>query len=167
MPRRFPFWASYSMYRRQGIGKRCVCGKRIPFKWSLCGRCSNIYGMNRSKWPKWLHFQVNDIQREIDAMLDNPEIPLSDRRRRSSSRGELHSYPIRPGAWQPKITTLLEGEQGSHRGCYDPYTDPSESEYRRLCGPPESRGYTEDCIVCGRPTTPKNDLCTICRWPYL
>ena len=151
------------------MNRRCVCGKRIPFKWALCGRCSNIYGMNRNKWPKWLRFQVNDIKREIDAIMNNPEVPLRDKRSYilGGRRGELHSYPIRPGAKQPRITTLLEDEIGTHRGCYDPRNDPNESEYRRLCGPPESRGYTEECIVCGRPTTPKNELCTICRWPYL
>jgi len=148
--------------------RRCVCGKRIPFKWSLCGRCSNIHGMDRSKWPKWLHFHVNDIKREMDAILNNPEVPLSDKRAYTSGYGrQLHSYPIKPGARQPRITSLLEDEYGTHRGCYDPRNDPGESEYRRLCGPPESRGYTEDCVVCGRPTTPKNELCTICRWPYL
>lgn len=148
--------------------KRCVCGKRIPFHWSLCGRCSNIYGMDRTKWPKWLAFHVGDIQREIDTIMNNPEVPFGDKRAYTSwRRGELHSYPIRPGGKQPRITTLLEDEYGTHRGCYDPRNDPNESEYRRLCGPPESRGYTEECIACGRPTTPKNELCTICRWPYL
>ena len=151
------------------MNKRCVCRKRIPFRWALCARCSNIHGMDRDKWPEWLHFQVNDIQREIDAMRNNPETPYSDDRAyyRAIPGRQLHSFPIKPGARPPRITSLLEDEQGTHRGCYDPRNDPNESEYRRLCGPPESRGYTEECIVCGRPTTPKNELCTICRWPYL
>ena len=148
--------------------KRCVCGKAIPYKWSLCARCSNIYGMDRDKWPKWLTFQVNDIQREINTMRNNPDVPYRDSwvYYGEGEGRQLHSAPIVPGR-EPLITSLLEDDRGTPRGCYDPRNDPSESEYRRLCGPPESRGYTEECVVCGRPTTPKNELCTICRWPYL
>ncbi len=151
------------------MNKRCVCGKRIPFRWSLCARCSNIHGMDRDKWPQWLAFQVNDIQREINAMRNNPEIPYNEKwvYYGMGDGRQLHSSPIRPEGKQPRITSLLEDEHGTHRGCYDPRNDPNESEYRRLCGPPESRGYTEDCVMCGRPTTPKNKLCTICRWPDL
>ena len=148
--------------------KRCVCGKAIPYKWSLCARCSNIHGMDRDKWPEWLTFQVNDIQREINAMRNNPDAPYYDGWIYHGTREgrQLHSEPIVPGR-EPRITSLLEDDRGTPRGCYDPRNDPNESEYRRLCGPPESRGYTEECAACGRPSTPKNELCTICRWPYL
>lgn len=43
--------------------RACVCGKLIAGRKHLCDECLAIYG-NRSEWPAWLLFWVNDTERE-------------------------------------------------------------------------------------------------------
>lgn len=42
----------------------CVCGKPLNGRRHLCPECASIYG-NRSDWPEWLRFWINDTEREI------------------------------------------------------------------------------------------------------
>lgn len=48
------------------IERQCPCGARIPLWASLCAKCREQYGDDRSKWPQWLRWYVSDIQREIN-----------------------------------------------------------------------------------------------------
>ena len=43
---------------------KCPCGRKITNKHSLCPECRNIYGDDRTEWPGWLLFMVNDLWTE-------------------------------------------------------------------------------------------------------
>lgn len=59
--------------------KTCVCGKCIT-RGDLCNICLNIYGANRSEWPEWLKFLVNDMRKELrrERRIDEHEISFTD-----------------------------------------------------------------------------------------
>ena len=42
----------------------CVCGKPVESGMRLCKECHAKYGNDSSKWPNWVKFLINDIQRE-------------------------------------------------------------------------------------------------------
>lgn len=52
------------------ISKKCICGKPILPNFCLCVSCQKIYGMDRSKWDKWLAFMVADLKREYEQEID-------------------------------------------------------------------------------------------------
>ena len=58
--------------------KVCSCGKEIPFTWSLCSACLKKYGADRNKWPAWLLFHVNDLNREMMADRLHDETTYND-----------------------------------------------------------------------------------------
>ena len=58
--------------------KICSCGRDIPFAWSLCSGCLEVYGGARSEWPKWLLFHVNDLNREMMANRRHDELTYND-----------------------------------------------------------------------------------------
>jgi len=60
--------------------RRCVCGKPIKGKTHLCADCLEIYGTDRTDWPEWLKFLVNDLDREYAAekRFDQHEINFTD-----------------------------------------------------------------------------------------
>lgn len=41
-----------------------ACQEPKSPRWKLCRECHEIYGWNRSDWPAWLRFLVNDTERE-------------------------------------------------------------------------------------------------------
>jgi len=42
----------------------CVCGKPVEAGMRLCEECYVAYGRDSAKWPEWVKFLTNDIQRE-------------------------------------------------------------------------------------------------------
>lgn len=44
--------------------RKCPCGRSITGKRVLCPECRGIYGDDRSEWPAWLLFMVNDFHTE-------------------------------------------------------------------------------------------------------
>lgn len=55
------------------IRRNCVCGNQIPPNFCLCASCQKKYGMDRSKWGKWLVFMVADLDREYKQEIDVSE----------------------------------------------------------------------------------------------
>ena len=55
------------------IRRNCVCGNQIPSNFCLCSSCQKKYGMDRSKWEKWLVFMVADLDREYKQEIDVSE----------------------------------------------------------------------------------------------
>ena len=60
------------------MNKECVCGANIQFNRSLCHECAEIYGTDPDEWPKWLRWQVNDIQKEHDSYRLHSELYLNE-----------------------------------------------------------------------------------------
>ena len=60
------------------MNRRCVCGEYIPYSWSLCKGCLEVYGADRDAWPAWLSFAVSDTQREIDYNRTHDEVAYND-----------------------------------------------------------------------------------------
>ena len=60
------------------MNRRCACGEYIPYSWSLCKECLEIYGADRDAWPAWLAFAVSDDQREIDRARRHDEVAYND-----------------------------------------------------------------------------------------
>ena len=60
------------------MNRRCVCGEHIPYSWSVCKECLEIYGADRDAWPAWLLFAVSDEQREIDYNRRHDEVAYND-----------------------------------------------------------------------------------------
>lgn len=62
------------------MSRICVCGKHIIGRSELCNECLAIYGSNRSEWPKWLVFMVNDMARErgADKRICRNEVSFCD-----------------------------------------------------------------------------------------
>jgi len=60
------------------MNKQCACGNTIPFVWSLCPACLDVYGTIRAEWPEWLRFLVNDLNRESKANARHDEIAYND-----------------------------------------------------------------------------------------
>jgi hypothetical protein len=58
--------------------KVCSCGRDIPFEWSLCSGCLEIYGAKRNEWPKWLLFHINDLNREEKSNSRHDDIAYND-----------------------------------------------------------------------------------------
>lgn len=60
------------------MARFCPCGKAISNKRWICVECGEIYGYDRSEWPEWLRFVVNDNNREELNCNRHIEIPLSE-----------------------------------------------------------------------------------------
>ena len=45
----------------QCLGEDCT--KWITYRFAICAKCEERYGKSARKWPKWLRFLWNDIQR--------------------------------------------------------------------------------------------------------
>ena len=59
--------------------RKCLCcGSSRGIKWTLCTECLAEYGKDKAKWPEWLRFLVNDVQREIDDERRHHELALFD-----------------------------------------------------------------------------------------
>lgn len=58
--------------------KCCCCDSPIGMKGNLCSDCLAEYGKDKAKWPEWLRFLVNDVQREIDDSRRHRELALLD-----------------------------------------------------------------------------------------
>lgn len=56
--------------------RRCVCGRVIRWRDSLCCDCLAQYGSDRDAWPEWLSFLVNDTQRELNVERNHREVSL-------------------------------------------------------------------------------------------
>ncbi len=52
------------------IRRNCVCGNQTPPNFCLCASCQKKYGMDRSKWEKWLVYMVADLDREYKQEID-------------------------------------------------------------------------------------------------
>ena len=55
------------------IRRNCVCGNQIPPNFCLCASCQKKYGMDRSKWEKWLVYMVADLDREYKQEVEISE----------------------------------------------------------------------------------------------
>lgn len=62
------------------IRRSCVCGKLILPNICLCDSCQKKYGMDRSKWDKWLAFMVADLDREYkkESEINQHEVSFTD-----------------------------------------------------------------------------------------
>ena len=60
--------------------RKCACGHNIIGKADLCNDCLKEYGADRAKWPDWLKFLINDMQKELrlERQIDKHEITFTD-----------------------------------------------------------------------------------------
>jgi len=92
----------------RSMKKQCVCGAGIRVDRRLCDSCSELYGLDSTKWPVWLSDWMGSYQKEYsyeknhrevsyeayqDALeCENPEVPLKSLR---GCREESHLYEDR------------------------------------------------------------------------
>lgn len=60
------------------MARLCYCGQPILPDRGICQECGEIYGYNRTEWPAWLRFWVNDNNREEMCCSRHEEVPLSE-----------------------------------------------------------------------------------------
>lgn len=60
------------------MARLCPCGKSVFLNRGICQECGEIYGYNRSDWPSWLRFLVNDITRDEMDYCRHEDVPISD-----------------------------------------------------------------------------------------
>ena len=66
--------------RRRSEHTCLVCGKAITYRFAICASCESTYGRSPLKWPEWLRFLWNDIQRERrrEKLIHTHEITFTD-----------------------------------------------------------------------------------------
>lgn len=47
-----------------GYHKCIACPNWITYRFAICADCEKKYGRSAKKWPEWLRFLWNDIQKE-------------------------------------------------------------------------------------------------------